>query len=251
MRLIAKKVLSRSARSMISLLTTLTSRPVGRCARRDACVQVLRESQVNVTTVTISRASVHPLFAFAPTTTIYQFDSSYTLSKATDDGQTSTTFIAVNNPFDPANSAADQGPSNFDIRHKFSASVIWAPKFGKGGKVTRAVLNGFTFSQIWGVTSGAPYSASTSGNPAGGVSGNVNGAGGSINRVPLFSRNSFRQPKIVNVDVRATRRFSVTEKTRLALSVEGIQRFESHTGYRSEHEALYYRRHGDSQHADI
>ena len=151
-----------------------------------------------------------------------QFDSSYTLSKATDNGQTSTTFIAVNTPFDPANFAADQGPANFDIRHKFAASVIWAPKFGKGGKVTRAVLNGFTFSQIWGVTSGAPYSAGTSGNPAGGVSGNVNGAGGSLNRVPLFSRNSFRQPKIVNVDVRATRRFSVTEKMRLALSVEAF-----------------------------
>jgi hypothetical protein len=38
----------------------------------------------------------------------------------------------------------------------------------------------------------------------------------------LFSRNSFRQPKIVNVDVRATRRFSVTEKMRLALSVEAF-----------------------------
>jgi hypothetical protein len=67
--------------------------------------------------------------------------------------------------------------------------------------------------------------AGTSGNPAGGVSGGLTAAGSALNRVPLFSRNFFRQPKIWNVDLRVSRRFHFTERTSLAIVAEAFNLF--------------------------
>ena len=65
-----------------------------------------------------------------------QFESSYTLSKATDNGQSSTIASAAlpfgavvpgsNYPSNPLDLTADQGPSNFDVRHKFTANAVWS-----------------------------------------------------------------------------------------------------------------------------
>ena len=155
-----------------------------------------------------------------------QFDSGYTLAKATDNGQTSQVFSVANTPFNPLDLSADQGPTNFDIRHKISASVVWSPVFfTNANKIRRTLFNGFTFAPILIATSGSPYSAITSGNPAGGVSSGITATGAVLNRVPLFGRNFFRQPKSVNVDVRVSRRFSLSETMRLALSLEAFNLF--------------------------
>lgn len=162
-----------------------------------------------------------------------QFDSSYTLSKATDTGQLSQTFTATNVPYNPFDLAADTGPTNFDIPHKFVASVIWQPKpFSQDSKVAQAIFNGFTIAPIFTAASGVPYSANTgTGNPAGGVSSGItaSGTGGNasfgFNRVPMFPRNYFRQPKIVNVDMRVSRRFHIKEKANIELLAEGFNIF--------------------------
>jgi len=155
-----------------------------------------------------------------------QFDSGYTLSKATDNGQTSVTFSVVNLPFNPLDLSADQGPANFDIRHKFTADVVWSPRFvAAKGKLARAIFNGFTLSPIFLAISGAPYSAATSGNPAGGVNSGINAAGSTLNRVPLFARNSFHMPKIIDLDLRVSRHFNFGEKMKLVLSAEAFNLF--------------------------
>ena len=155
-----------------------------------------------------------------------QFDSNYTLSKATDNGQASITFTTTNTPFNPLDLSLDEAPANFDIRHKFAASAVWSPKFfGKDRKVARALFNGFTFAPVFIAASGNTYSAGTSGNPAGGVSGGLTAAGSALNHVPLFSRNFFRQPKIWNVDLRISRRFHFTEKINLAIVAEVFNLF--------------------------
>ena len=155
-----------------------------------------------------------------------QFGSSYTLSKATDNGQITQVFSVANAPYNPLDLSADQGPPNFDIRHKLIADAIWSPRLSESrNHAARAIVNGFTFAPILALTSGVPYSATTSGNPAGGVSSALTGAGGTLNRVPLFPRNFFRQPKIVNVDLRVSRRFNFNERMRLVLSFEAFNLF--------------------------
>ena len=46
-----------------------------------------------------------------------------------------------------------------------------------------------------------------------------------LNRVPLFPRNFFRQPKIVNVDMRVSRRFRIKEKANIEVLAEGFNIF--------------------------
>jgi outer membrane receptor protein involved in Fe transport len=162
-----------------------------------------------------------------------QFDSSYTLSKATDTGQVSQTFTSVNVPFNAFDLAADSGPTNYDIPHKFVASVIWQPKpFSQDSNVAHAIFNGFTIAPIFTAASGPPYSALTSGSVPGvsggahnPISSGITGSGALLNRVPLFPRNFFRQPKIVNVDMRVSRRFRIKEKANIEVLAEGFNIF--------------------------
>jgi hypothetical protein len=179
-------------------------------------IRSLIRSKYNALVLQISRRLTNGL----------QFDSSHTLSKATDNGQTSATFTATNTPFNPLDLSLDEAPSNFDTRHKFTASLIWSPKsFNANRKVERALFNGFTFAPIFIAISGSAYSAGTSGNPAGGVSSGLTAAGSVLNHVPLFSRNFFRQPKIWNLDMRISRRFQLTEKMNLAIVAEVFNLF--------------------------
>jgi hypothetical protein len=169
-----------------------------------------------------------------------QIQSSYTWSKATDNGQGSQTFTTGNVPLDPNDYSFEQGQANFDIRHKFGASMVWNPKFyaSDSDSVGRHIFNGFTISPIVSVASGRPHSAFVSGNaPActnaaicGGsaltaaVSTGILGAGGD-NRFPLIERNSIRFPKTVNVDLRISRRFHFGETMALELLGEGFNIF--------------------------
>jgi hypothetical protein len=169
-----------------------------------------------------------------------QIQSNYTWSKATDNGQGSQTFTTGNVPLDPNDYSFEQGQANFDIRHRFVASVVWNPKFfsSSDDSVARHIFNGFTISPIVQVASGRPHSAFVSGNapactnPAicGGsaltaaVSTGILGAGGD-NRFPLIERNSIRFPKTVNVDLRVSRRFHFGETMALELLAEGFNVF--------------------------
>jgi hypothetical protein len=157
-----------------------------------------------------------------------QFQASYTLSKATDAGQSSVTFTTGNNVLNPFDLGAEDGVSNLDVPHRFVASAVWSPDFfGDDGdsKVGRALFGGFTISPIFQIQSGRPVTPFVSGNLAGGTpGGGIIGAGGSAR--PFFlERNTFRQPKTWVLDLRLSRRFRLGETMNLEFLAEAFNIF--------------------------
>ncbi|HYN84548.1 MAG TPA: carboxypeptidase regulatory-like domain-containing protein [Pyrinomonadaceae bacterium] len=161
-----------------------------------------------------------------------QFQGSYTLARAEDQGQTSAAFPQTNTPFNPFAFGEEASTSAFDVRHKVVVSAVWTPDFfGDQGdsKVGRAVFNGFTIAPIFQYFSGRPLNGVVSGgfpNPTGfaNAGGGISGSGGN-NRFPLLPRNAFREPSIWNMDLRVSRRFNITEATNLEFLVEGFNIF--------------------------
>ncbi|HEY0378414.1 MAG TPA: TonB-dependent receptor [Pyrinomonadaceae bacterium] len=176
-----------------------------------------------------------------------QFQVNYTRSRATDTGQVSQTFTTGNVPLNPYDYTLENGRTNFDIPHRFVASVVWNPKFfsdSSDNKVGRAIFNGFTIAPIVQVAAGRVNSAGVSGNAprcavtattptgCGGIvlpdatSTGLFGSGPSAgDRIPLFGRNSFRFPKTVNVDLRISRRFRFSETMNLEVLAEAFNIF--------------------------
>jgi hypothetical protein len=158
-----------------------------------------------------------------------QFQTSYTLSKATDTGQVSQTFTSTNLPFNIFDPTGEAGVSNFDVRHKFVASVVWNPTFfadDSDNKVGRALFNGFTIAPVVQLYSGRPYTGFVSASAGGTQAGGINGSNGS-NRFPLADRNGFRQPATKNLDLRVSRRFNFGETTNLELLANIFNVFNS------------------------
>jgi hypothetical protein len=168
-----------------------------------------------------------------------QFQTNYTFSRAKDNGQGSQTFTSPNVPLNPFDYSLEGGRANFDIPHRFVASVVWNPDFfSADNKVGHAIFNGFTIAPIIQIASGRVNSAGVSGNaPActtaavcGGsaltaaASTGIFGAGGD-NRFPIFSRNAFRFPKTMNVDLRISRRFNFGETKNIEVLAEGFNIF--------------------------
>ncbi len=145
-----------------------------------------------------------------------QFQTSYTLAKATDSNQNSATFTQTNSPYDLFDRRYDNGPSNFDIRHKFVASAVYSPTLYKGSKTNALhyLLNGWTVAPIFTFYSGRPFDGSV-----GGAS--LNGTNGD-NRFPLNPRNAFRLPAITNFDARLSKRFKITESVNLEFLAEAF-----------------------------
>jgi hypothetical protein len=131
------------------------------------------------------------------------FNAHYTLSKATDNGQNSTTFISgFMSVFDPTNLDLEEGYSNLDRRHRFVTSVHYAPGW----------LQGFQVAAIGTIESGLPLTATISGGVVAATGGTdtftTNGTGGS-NRVPFIERNSDRQTGRRTIDARLSKSFNV------------------------------------------
>jgi hypothetical protein len=161
-----------------------------------------------------------------------QFQTNYTLSRAMDNGQSSTTFTTNNLPFNAFDQANEKALSAFDRRQKFVASVVYAPNPFADGPA-KHIFNGWTFAPILNAFSGQRVTGNISGNidprsfgfssnqtPGGGV----NGSGGAT-RFALFPRNFFKQPNIWYVDARLSRRFSLTEQLKLEVLAEGFNVF--------------------------
>jgi len=154
-----------------------------------------------------------------------QVQANYTRSKATDTGQTSTTFTTTNVPFDTFDRTFDNGRSNFDIPNKLTVSAVYnTHNLNVGdGKVGRNLFNGFTIAPIFNLLSGAPYSAFIS-SASGGTQSGLTGSGGPA-RITFVGRNAYRQPKFVNVDLRISRRFKFTETANVEVLAEGFNIF--------------------------
>ena len=161
-----------------------------------------------------------------------QFQSSYTLSVAKDNGQNSQTFTpGFSAPFDPLDQNGEYGYSAFDRRHKFVASVVYNTNFAslKDNKVGRAILNGWTIAPVVNMFSGARYTGNTSGSSVSSVfgfsqAGGINGSNGSL-RFAYLPNNFFHQPSIKYVDLRLSRRFTIKENAKLEVLAEGFNIF--------------------------
>lgn len=139
-----------------------------------------------------------------------QFSANYTLSKAIDTLQTSTTFTANNVPFNVFDTEADRGRSNFDRRHKFVANAIIQPRVKSDKKLLTALADGWSIAPIFQVYTGRPYDGLVSGSNGG--AGSLNRSGGQNRLVGLLERNAFTGPTVKNLDLRISRRFYLREK---------------------------------------
>jgi outer membrane receptor protein involved in Fe transport len=161
-----------------------------------------------------------------------QFQANYTLSRASDTGQSSQTFTANNLPFNAFDQSGEDGLSLFDRRQKFVVSAVYNPNpFADGA--AKAIFNGWTIAPILNAFSGQRVTGNISGNitptsfgfasnttPGGGI----NGSGGGT-RFALVPRNFFKQPNIWYLDGRLSRRFSLTESVKLEVLAEGFNVF--------------------------
>jgi hypothetical protein len=150
-----------------------------------------------------------------------QVQTSYTYSRATDNGQSSQTFTTGNNVLNPFNLGLEQGTSTFDIPHRFSFSAVWQPR------ASWPLLDNFTFAPVIGVSSGAPFTPMISGNAPEAatvrVLTGVLGAGGT-NRLPTVERNSYRMPYTASMDLRISRAFPIG-KSKIEASFEAFNLF--------------------------
>ncbi len=176
-----------------------------------------------------------------------QFQTSYTLSRSYDNGQSSQTFTTNNLPFNAFNQPGEAALSSFDRRQKFVTSLIYNTNLKGGSSASRAILNGWTFAPIFNAFSGARFTPTVSGTvsptnnfgfnaascPVALVgtppvcptqAGGLNGSLGS-SRFALLPRNYFKQPNIWYVDMRISRRFNITESVKLELLAEGFNLF--------------------------
>jgi hypothetical protein len=174
--------------------------PLYRGARPDPNVGVVFTLDSAVT----SRYNALVLQASKPFTRGLLFNVNYTLSKAMDNGQESTTFFPTSFPevYDPFSKTGPDGeaPSSFDRRHRFVGSVYYRPSY----------LWGIGVSSVVTVESGLPISENISGSLAATIAavstGSTNGTNGAI-FAPWLGRNSDRQDGRKTVDLRASKQF--------------------------------------------
>jgi len=155
----------------------------------------------------------------------FQFNTSYTLSKAKDNKPDQTSVVPgggddtkiAQNQFDLS---GEYGRSDLDVRHRF----IFSPVYETGtfryseNKFVRALLSDYVFTGIFTAQSGIAYSASVSGDPNGdGVNSN--------DRLPGTLRNEFSTPATYQVDMRVGRIIRFGERYRLSLFAEGFNLF--------------------------
>jgi len=167
-----------------------------------------------------------------------QFQSSYTLSRAQDNGgsQSSNTFTpGFSALFDPLDASGDNGLSPFDRRHKFVASVVYNTDFKGLNGAGKAILNGWTIAPIVNMFSGfrytavtnnfsPPTTAATGGTFGISQAGGINGSNGSL-RFGLTPNNAFHTPSIKYVDLRLSRRFTIKENAKIEFLAEGFNIF--------------------------
>ena len=100
------------------------------------------------------------------------FLAAYTWSKSLDEGAggNSSTGESRLNIQDPHNISANYGPSNFDLRHRFTLSTIYELPFGRGrrfmtnsGALAEKVAGGWQLTSILTAQSGPPFSVFLSG----------------------------------------------------------------------------------------
>ena len=177
----------------------------------------------------------------------YQFTAAYTWSHAIDD--VSDVFPIAGAPIiaqDSANLRAERASANFDVRHRFAASLIWdLPFFHKSRSVTGRVLNNWQIASVFQAQTGQPFTlnvpfdANLDGNLTDRAS-TTDGLiflGGNLQRVAIapgrsvtdffvlekngvVGRNTVRGAGLVNFDLAVSRTFQFGEEKKLQFRAE-------------------------------
>jgi len=157
-----------------------------------------------------------------------QVTSNFTVSKALDNGQTSTTFFAsFSGAYDPLNQSLEKGLSVFDTRKRSVTNFILTPSVDRFivNRLGRGLLNDWEISGILTFQDGRPQTATISGSLSSGVgatnSSSTNGTGGSF-RVPWIAPYSFTGTGLAIVDLRLARSFKISEGKRVQFLAEAF-----------------------------
>jgi len=160
-----------------------------------------------------------------------QLQGFYTYSQTTDTGQSSQTFTSANNVLNPFDLSLENGRANFDVRHHVGSTLVWQPEyFQHSRRFVKTALDGWTVAPVVSISSGAPFTAIVSGNAPVNtalftrIQSGILGAGGS-SRLPDIARNGFQMPRIANVDLRISKKFTIWESTGLELFGEAFNLF--------------------------
>ena len=111
--------------------------------------------------------------------------ASYTYSHSIDDSSDRGDALFV----DPNNPGLSRGSSNFDIRHAFTLSYVYALPFFKAPGITHTLLGGWQVSGITTALSGPPFTLSTGSSAFPDNAGLANGIGGSVAAFPDLVAN--------------------------------------------------------------
>jgi hypothetical protein len=92
----------------------------------------------------------------------YQIDVIYTYSKSLDQVSNGTGANSLANQTNPANNASEWGPSDYDVRHRITASGLWTIPGTKSDKRALNILtNGWQVNGIYTFHTGFPFTPVT------------------------------------------------------------------------------------------
>jgi hypothetical protein len=218
-------------------------------------------SSYNGLEVDVSRRVAHGL----------QFRGSYTFSKALDDGDNMNTSVATNSPAfvaNPLDPKADYGRASFDVRHAAVINATYDLPVGRqradGNPWSGRLLGNWQLSVIQTLQSGLPFTPQLSYNPSNDgdtrnpvrPSINPNFTGNIIEGGPNqyfnpsafiqplpgtygnVGRNTLRGPSLVETDVSAAKKFSLSERIGLQFRAE-IFNLINHTNFNTPNPVVY------------
>jgi len=160
----------------------------------------------------------------------FSLNANYTWSHALDYGVNNQTASVANNLLDPQDLRAEYGNAASNVPNRFVINSVLTSPWKKSGLLAY-LTNDWEVSPSYALQSGLPYNITTSGTLSAGFSGtstNLSAIGGGINgsagtfRVPGIARNAFAQPKTNVLDLRISKRFSITERAKLELLGESF-----------------------------
>jgi hypothetical protein len=177
----------------------------------------------------------------------FQYQASYTFSKATDDASDFFDLAgAPALPQDFTNLAAERGPSNFDVRHRFSYNLIYTlPAFNNHSHAFRSIFGGLEIASIGQFQTGQPFTVNSifDVNGDGNFTDRLNSLNGLVvtgdRRQPLrlttsnttsllaadftdgsIGRNTFRAGSIWTTDLAVAKIVSLSERVKMTFRME-------------------------------
>jgi len=168
----------------------------------------------------------------------FSFDANFTWSQARDTGQVAGvngTFAGTVRALNPYDLRAEAGLSEIDIRRRLIINTSWETPFARwtDNAAVKHIVGGWRLSSIWRVQDGRPVEADLANRPNCGARdgsltcGAVDGNGLAVNgRIPFIARNSlFTGPGFFDTDMRISREFRPTERTRVEFLWEAFNVF--------------------------